>query len=202
MKVIIFDLGKVILPFDYMICAGRLAGFSPYTAEYICQHVFKSSIIYEYESGAINSRNFFARLVDDLKLRLDFPDFYQIWGDIFTEDKQVSSIICRLKNNGYRLFLLSNTNELHFKYVYDKFDILKQFNKYILSYEIGAMKPDSRIFKQAVKLADVCPSQIVYTDDKPEYTQAAGRLGIKAITFSSAIQLEDELIKMRVNLSD
>ncbi len=201
MQVVIFDLGNVIAPFDFMICCRRLVDYSPYSAEDIYRHIFKSPVIYDYEAGSLTSEEFFVRLSDELQLKLDFARFCPIWENIFTENLEVSRIIRSLQN-GYRLFLLSNTNELHFEYIYNKFDIMKSFEGYILSYKVGHMKPDPRIFKPALKLAGVAPAEIVYIDDIPEYTQAAADLGICGIHFSSASKLKQQLIHYGVKLSE
>jgi FMN phosphatase YigB (HAD superfamily) len=200
MQVVIFDLGNVIAPFDFMICCSRLAEHSPYTPEYIYRHIFKSQIMYNYEEGILSSKEFFARLSAELKLELDYAGFCPIWEDIFTENSAVSRIIEGLQN-GYRLFLLSNTNELHFEYIYRKFAVMKLFEAYILSYKVGHMKPDSRIFKQALKLAKAAPAEIIYIDDIPKYAQAATDLGMCGIHFSSASRLKYELSHYGVKLN-
>jgi putative hydrolase of the HAD superfamily len=199
MKIVIFDLGNVILPFDFLVCCRRLARFGPYSPQQIYKHIFKSPIIYDYEAGKLSSEEFFSRLQRELKLTLDFSSFCPIWKDIFTEDKAVSQVIKRLRN-GYRLFLLSNTNELHFEYIYRKFDIIKLFEEYVLSYKVGYMKPDTHIYQEALKLGGIPAEEIVYIDDKPEYAQAATRQGIQGIHFTSASRLEQELISCGISL--
>lgn len=199
MTVVAFDLGNVILPFDFFICCQRLAGYSPYSPQHIYQHIFKSSIIYAYEQGRLSSEEFFDQLQDELQLRLGFSSFCHVWGDIFTENRAVAQIIKGLRN-GYRLFLLSNTNELHFEYVYQKFDVLRLFEEYILSYQVGYMKPNAHIYQQALKLAGIPAKKIIYIDDILEYTQAAGKAGIRGIHFTSVPRLEQELISYGIRL--
>ena len=193
MKVVVFDLGNVITPFDFHICCKRLADYSPHSPQHIYQHIFKSQVIYDYEEGRLTSHEFFARLQDELQLNLDFDSFRPVWEEIFTEDTAVSQIIRKLKN-GYRLFLLSNTNELHFGYIHRNFDVLKLFDEYILSHKVGHMKPHPHIYQQALKLASVPAEEVIYIDDKPDYAQVASDLGFRGVHFTSATLLEQDLI--------
>jgi putative hydrolase of the HAD superfamily len=199
MTVVIFDLGNVILPFDFLTCCKRLASRSPYSPQYIYRHVFESPLMCAYEAGRLTSEEFFAQLQTELQLNLDFASFRRMWEDIFTEDQAVSRIIQGLRA-GYRLFLLSNTNELHFEYVCQQFDILGVFEEYILSYQVGCMKPDAGIYEQALKRANIPAEEIVYIDDRLEYAQAAIQQGIRGIHFTGASRLEQELIRYGVRV--
>ncbi len=199
MRVVIFDLGNVIVPFDFMICCRRLADYSPHSPDDIYQHIFKLALIHDYEQGRLTSKEFFAGLSAELELKLDFARFCPIWEDIFTENSAVSRIIASLQN-GYRLFLLSNTNELHFEYIYRKYAVMKLFAEYILSYKVGHMKPDPHIFEQALKLAGVPANEIIYVDDIHKYAEVAKEMGICGVHFTSASKLEQELNSYGIKL--
>jgi putative hydrolase of the HAD superfamily len=72
--------------------------------------------------------------------------------------------------------------------------MLRHFHEQILSYEVGAMKPDPRIFERAIELAGCLPEECFYTDDIAEYVEAARRMGIDAVQFQSCAQLEREMV--------
>ncbi len=92
-----------------------------------------------------------------------------------------------------RLGLLSNTDPLHFGYILSTFPVIKAFDQWILSYEVGFKKPAIQIFQRAIEWASVKPEKILYIDDTEEYVEVAGSLGIQGIHFVSAPQLEEEL---------
>ena len=80
------------------------------------------------------------------RLSLGFDDFKEIWNNIFQEDMEVNEIIVYLKAKGFPLFLLSNTNELHFTHIIERYPIVHLMDEWILSFEVGAKKPKRRIY--------------------------------------------------------
>ena len=92
-----------------------------------------------------------------------------------------------------KLGLISNTNPLHFHYILTKFPVIHIFDKWILSHEVGFKKPDVRIFQKAMEWASVEPKKILLIDDMKRHVEAAVSLGMQAIHFVSAHQLEQEL---------
>jgi putative hydrolase of the HAD superfamily len=93
----------------------------------------------------------------------------------------------------YRLVLLSNTNAIHFEMVRANYPLLRHFDDLVLSYEVKAMKPDRRIFEIAVERAACRPEECFYTDDIPAFIEGARQLGIDAVRFESAEQLQREM---------
>lgn len=196
-KVVVFDLGNVIISvnfYSYYQIAAQMTGYDP---EKIEKLVLESGLVAEYETGKLSSLEFKEKITRKLKLEIGFEDFSRIWCDIFTENKEVFELIRALKGK-YRLFLLSNTNELHFYYAVEKFPVLMEFEEYILSYRIGCTKPDPVIFREAIRRAGCKPDELVYIDDIPEYAAAAQNLGIQGINFCSSAQLKEELLSRKV----
>jgi len=126
-KLFVFDLGNVILPFEHHQIAVKLHEASlvkdRFTPDDIFRYLFdhQKGFVNAYEEGLISSRDFFKELKERYKLELEPEDFKEIWNDIFEEDAGVSEIILYLKEKGYPIFLLSNTNELHFSYVMERY---------------------------------------------------------------------------------
>ena len=91
----------------------------------------------------------------------------------------------------YRLVLLSNTNALHFAMIRANYGrLIRHFHDLVLSYEVGAMKPNRKIYDTAVARAGCEPGECFYTDDIAEYIEAARALGIDAVQFESREQIE------------
>ena len=105
-----------------------------------------------------------------------------------------------LKKNGHKLLLLSNTNELHFDYIRDNFNVIEMFDDLILSYRLGYAKPDEKIFREALRRANSPPEDCVYIDDIEEFCQAAERLGINAVVYKSTKGMIEELGRLGVKL--
>jgi putative hydrolase of the HAD superfamily len=196
----------VILPFTHYQIAEKLSQFSQRKEFQDPQRIF--SYLFDFEKGAVNgyevgkvsSIQFFKSLKKYLHLSLSFKKFIPIWNDIFTEDQGVSEIIRSLKGKK-KLGLISNTNPLHFDYILSKFPVIRIFDKWILSHEVGFKKPDVHIFQKAMEWASVEPGKILLIDDMKKHVEVAVSLGMQGIHFISADQLREELY-IKLNLSN
>ena len=202
-EVILFDLGNVILPFSHFQIAEKLSRFSQKKEFQDPQKIFSYLFDFEkgtvnsYETGRVSSSKFFQSLKEILHLSISFEEFIPIWNDIFTEDREVSEIIRSLKGKK-KLGLISNTNSLHFDYILSTFPIIRTFDKWILSHEVGFKKPAVQIFQRAIEWASVEPEKILLIDDTKGHVEVAVSLGMQGIHFISANQLKEEL-SMKLN---
>lgn len=195
-KLFVFDLGNVILPFEHRQIAEKLHEVSRiqdrFTPEDIFRFMFdrERGLVNPYEEGLMLSVDFFARLRERYKLDLDFEEFKDIWNLIFSENIEVSDAILFLKKEGYPLFLLSNTNELHFSYIMERYPIVHSLDEWILSYEVGAKKPKQKIYDVIFeKNKDVKREEVLYIDDILEYVEAAKSFGMEGLVFKDAKDL-------------
>ena len=67
------------------------------------------------------------------------------------------------------------------------------FDHYALSYTLGFRKPDPRIYRAALAMAESLPEEALYFDDIPEYVQAAAGLGMRALHFENRSRLLREM---------
>jgi len=197
-EVILFDLGNVILPFSHFQIAEKLSRFSQKREFQDPQRIFSYLFDFEkgavngYETGRVSSTEFFQSLKGLLHLSISFEEFIPIWNDIFTEDREVSEITRSLKGKK-RLGLISNTNSLHFDYILSTFPVIRTFDKWILSHEVGFKKPAVQIFQRAIEWASIKPEKILLIDDTKGHVEVAVSLGMQGIHFISANQLKEEL---------
>jgi glucose-1-phosphatase len=134
----------------------------------------------------MSSVDFFAKLREKYKLELEFEEFQDIWNIIFEENAEVNDIIVYLKNKEFPIFLLSNTNELHFAYIMERYPIVHSLDEWILSYEVGAKKPKQKIYDTIFERTDTARSEVLYIDDVPEYVEAAKIYGLQGLVFKNA----------------
>jgi len=196
--VILFDLGNVILPFNHYQIAEKLSRFSQKKEFQDPQRIFfylfdsVKGIINDFDVGKVSPPEFFQSVKEYLDLSISFEAFLPIWNNIFVEDQEVSRIVLSLKGK-WRLGLLSNTDPLHFNYILSKFPMMKTFDKWILSCEVGFKKPAIEIYQKAMEWASVEPQKILFIDDMEKYVEVAISLGMQGIHFISAEQLKEEL---------
>ncbi len=93
----------------------------------------------------------------------------------------------------YRLILLSNTDVMRFGFIRKRFPEILFFDAYVLSYEVGYMKPAPQIYKVALKKAKARAEECLFIDDREENVEAALKLGIHAIHFGPQANLEISL---------
>jgi HAD superfamily hydrolase (TIGR01509 family) len=96
------------------------------------------------------------------------------------------------------LWIISNTNKLHFDFLRDRFPFFGFFKGFVLSHEVGAMKPDPRIFREALARAGSKASESLFVDDQLVNVEAARELGIEAFQFLSPDQCRSELRKRQL----
>lgn len=198
-KLFVFDLGNVILPFENRVIADKLHGRSAlrdlYTPSDIFEYLFdlEHGSINGFEEGSSSSLEFFADLKDRYELDLGFDEFKDIWNNIFTENAEVGEIISCLKAQGFPLFLLSNTNELHFAHILERYPIVRLMDELILSHEVRAKKPKKRMYDAIFERTDAKADEIFYIDDVAHYVERARGMGIRGLVFKEASDLRDAL---------
>ncbi len=203
-KVILFDLGGVLVDFDHKRAAARISVFCSKTPLEIYNLFFDSQVTVAFEAGKITPEDFYLQIKDMLDLNLSFNSFTPIWNDIFFLSSK-NRLVYRLVNTlgaNYKTALLSNINILHYEYLKKHFPVFGVFNKVFLSFELGLIKPDKEIYKKVIEELKVSPEEIFYTDDRKELIESANSLGIRGCAFSNFRQLMDDLQGAGIIFSD
>jgi putative hydrolase of the HAD superfamily len=194
-KAVIFDLGNVLVDLDPRISAAKLAGYVNKSVEDIYGIFSNSQLIQPFEEGKISTEEFFVRAKEALGFEIEFERFKMIWNGIFflkPDNLQVYGLIKRL-HSSHPTALLSNTNRLHFEYLKSEFPVFDHFHHILLSYEMGLVKPDPRIYRKALDILKADPAEVFYVDDRPELIEAANKMGIRAFVFKGYAQLIKDL---------
>ena len=179
-KNIIFDFGDIFINLDKQAPLLEMAkfGFTELTPE--LDTIFK-----KYEMGLMESDEFINRL-QAIFTNATKDQIKDAWNSIildFPEDRL--KFIEKLKNdNQYRLFLLSNTNDLHIDKVKESMG-LERFNRFkncfevfYLSQEMKMRKPNADIYEFVLNENQLNANETFFLDDTKENTDAASKLGI------------------------
>jgi putative hydrolase of the HAD superfamily len=197
-KAILFDLGNVIVPFDFQRAYAKLGPLCTCPVTEITSRLRSTDLVRRYETGRIESRPFVAELSALLGLKTNYDEFCDLWTSVFFEDTLIpESLIAGLRGR-YRLVVLSNTNPIHFSMLKAQYPLLGHFDDFVLSYEVGALKPDAKIYQEAIQRSGCLPGECFFTDDIAINVEAAREHGIDAVQFLSAGQLQEELRARRV----
>lgn len=201
-KFIYFDLGMVLVTFSIeRMCRqmGLAAGMDQGLVERV---VFGGDLQSSYERGLLSTRDFFDAFCRQAGARADFDELLTAASDIFELNAPMLPIVASLQQTGWRLGILSNTCECHWKHCLGRYRVLQDsFEVHALSYELGAAKPDPAIFTKAAQLAGVAPGEIFYTDDIPGHVAAANAVGYDAVLFAGPEELAAELGRRGVELN-
>lgn len=198
-RAVVFDFGGVISTFDVGLFLRRIAARTEKSAADIGALIFGSKLPVLYESGRISSAEFFARLVALCGLRMSEEEFVRAFTEIFTPVETTHDLIRRLKGR-YRLGLLSNTNEWHFRGHIETVPVFPLFDAVTLSYEVREMKPGERIYRDALAKLGLPPEECVFIDDIEENVAAARRLSMRAIRYEGHERLLTALADLSVTV--
>lgn len=184
-RIVVFDLGKVLVEFDFQIAARNLAPKTKVQPADILRVFMDDGLLLRYESGSMESLQFY----DEFRLRTgyygDLNDFGDDFGGIFAEIPAMIALHADLRKRGFTTFIFSNTNPLAIDYIKVHFPFFAHFDGYIYSYEIKSMKPDSAIYEALERASGCRGTEILYLDDRPENIEAAcqrGWLGLLHVT--------------------
>ena len=192
-KAIIFDLGKVIVPFDFKRAYERMAQHCTVPAAEVPERLRPHDVVSRFECGQVEPREFVKELSDILSLTCNYDEFCDIFSSVFHPETLIPESMLEKLRERYRLVLLSNTNAIHFEMLERNYPLLRHFHEHVLSFRVGAMKPSPRIYQAAVTAAQCEPGECFFTDDIRAYVDAARKMGIDAVQFESKDQIEREL---------
>ena len=179
--VFIFDLGKVLVDFDYSIAAQKIAARSTKSPADLHAFLGSSPLLVEYESGRLTRQTFYDAIRAAIGFRGDLAEFGSYFADIFAEMPGTIALHAELRRSGFKTYIFSNTNDLAIEHVRRNFPFLKNFDGYIFSYEVGAMKPDAPIYEAMEKMCGQRGADLIYLDDRSENIAAGAARGWRAI---------------------
>jgi len=199
-KAIIFDLGGVIVPLDFARAYAAIAPLARLGPEEIRRRIAATGLVEPFEMGRVAPEEFARRISQALGLELSFEEFTEIWSGIFPDGVLIPEEMIERLSAGHRLLVLSNTNAIHFPRVRRKYPLLRHFRDFVLSYEVGALKPSPEIYRAAVARAGCRPGECFFVDDVAENVEAARREGLDGEQFLSAERLREDLRRRGVQV--
>lgn len=184
---LIFDLGGVLLNINPLLSLNAFARMSGISPEALHDRLASEHIFEKLETGSITPAEFRHDLCNIMGRKFSDDAIDEAW-NVLLLDFPVSRVkmLQQLRKN-YRIFLLSNTNSIHFQHYTSKFyeihglKMTSLFDKLYLSYEIGLHKPDKQIFLHLLEKEHIVASESVFIDDSLPNINTAASLGIHTI---------------------
>lgn len=185
-KNIIFDFGGVIINIDYSACVKEFKNFNVVNFDYIYSQSQQITLFDDFEKGFI-SPDFFRNKIRELfNFNLSDEEIDFAWNKIIIDIPDERVRLLKKLRKKYRIFLLSNTNEIHYKFYnkmfFDKYkyNLSDLFYKAYFSFYIGMKKPDRKIFEFLIKDNDLIPDETLFIDDSIQNFMESEKLGIKS----------------------
>jgi len=196
-RVVISDLGRVVLWFDNNIFLRKLAARSgkPFTDVKAAVHG-GLELIRSFDGGVITPASFREQVGALVGANIAYDEFFEIYNDIFSLNPPAVEVLARVKAAGYRTVLLSNTDPERFGFVRRRFPEILFFDDYILSYELKLLKPDQAIYLAAAGKAGCRPEECVFIDDMEENVAGAASAGLAGILYRPETDLAAELRRL------
>ncbi|HEV3263440.1 MAG TPA: HAD family phosphatase [Gemmataceae bacterium] len=189
MKALVFDFGNVICFFDHHRATDRLAEYADLSSEAMVAQLFGGSLEEDYESGWLSTAEYLRHVRKLCGLRCPDDVLTAAYGDIFWPNQEVCDLLPLLKPR-YRLLLGSNTTELHARQFCRQFaDVLRHFDALVLSYQIGARKPQPAFFEHCLRLAGCAAQDCLFIDDLPANVAGAVACGWHGIVYTGIADL-------------
>ncbi len=202
---ILFDLGKVLVTFDWDIALQRLLPhLTAETAREVAESKEKFTGLFRepgiaLEKGQIDFEEFYHHMRNRLEISIGKEEFRYIWCDIFELDEDMV-MLGRGLSRTYRTWLVSNTSRAHYRWIIEKFPRVTFYRDAALSFELGAMKPSREYYRGVIDKFGIDPARAVFIDDLPENVVGALKAGMKGIVFRGREHLVAELELMGVKV--
>ncbi|MFA1240461.1 glucose-1-phosphatase [Serratia odorifera] len=179
----IFDLGNVIVDIDFKRVLGVWSNLSGTPLAVLNERFTMGDVFQQHERGEISDQQFAASLCEEMGIALSFEQFSTGWQAVFVALRpEVIAIMQRLRNEGHRVVVLSNTNRLHCNYWPQHYpEVATAADAMYLSQDIGLRKPDPAIYQYVLEAEHTPAEQAVFFDDHPANVSAAQAVGIKAV---------------------
>lgn len=196
-KHIIFDLGGVLLNINPLLSLLELEKISGIGIETLQNRLVDEGVFEMFDTGNLSPVAFRREMCRILNRQVSDAEIDRVWNLLLLDfpHNRVEMLLQIRKN--YHIYLLSNTNSIHFeKYTHDfysthGFPFADLFHRMFLSYEIGIHKPDEGIYTYVLEHAGIKAAETVFFDDSLANIRAAEQLGIQSIHIRPGCSVTD-----------
>ncbi len=203
-KNIIFDLGVVLLNIDFQKTMNAFQNLGISNVEEIFSGYTQSNFFDSFEKGIISPEEFREEIRKHLSHTVTDEMIDEAWNAMILDfPAEKINILISLRSN-FRIFLLSNTNAIHFpvynKQLQDNYrinNLSDLFDKAYYSYRMGLRKPDREIYEQVLNENLLKPEETIFIDDAVKNINAANELGIHTVLFEPAKSLSEILGELK-----
>ncbi len=201
-EVVVFDLGKVVIDFDWARAVTVWSERSGVPAAAIADRFRKEAHYERYERGELTSDEYFALLRHQLDLDVDLDAIAEGWNAIFGElVPGITEVIAAVRDSPYRIAALSNTNAAHAATFGARYAaVLADLGRILASHELGHRKPEPGCFFAACEHLATDPRHVLFFDDTAENVTGARAVGLQAVRVRNIDDVRTALVALGITL--
>ena len=196
---VIFDLGQVLTLVDESVAVRVVSARTGRAEDEVNTAMFSPERKLPLESGFQTWAEYSAMIRSELGLDMDDDEFRDVFTSVLTPYEPMFDIVRALAPR-FKLGCCSNTSGAHWDEIRASVPVTDLFRSNVLSFEVGSMKPDQRIYRDLINACAAEPHQIVFIDDNQRNIEAAIAAGIQALQFTTIKQLESDLHELGITL--
>lgn len=204
-KTIAFDLGGVIITIDQPQAISRFKEIGATQVEDYLNPYTQTGIFGDLEHGLISAEEFRIALGELMGKEFTYEQCAYAWQGYAKDVPQRNlDIVMRLRQEGYRVVLLSNTNPYMMDWAMSPaFDgkghpLSYYFDYCYLSYQLKKMKPSEDIFREVLRQEQTFPGEVLFVDDGPRNVAAASQIGFRTFCPENGSDWTEEIYKFIV----
>jgi len=180
MRVMLLDIGNVILNFDFSVFCKKLSHGDKAKESFILNKYCNGKYKENFDRGNLSPSEFFNMI--EVDTQVDSASIIKYWKNIFSEVDGGCESIDKLKKY-YSIWIVSDTDPVHFDYFLNKYSGAGRFDRHYTSFSIGILKNDPGFFRHILKSGGLSPSDCILVDDKYDNCNVANLAGIESILF-------------------
>jgi glucose-1-phosphatase len=185
MSIILLDIGNVIVSVDFLAFCRGIVSDGRSEVQSIYRKYCHGELKERFDRGMIAPQDYISMIGRDPMTKISHPAaIRELWQNIFTPMKGADMGV-EVLGKDHRIWIMSDTDPLHFTFLLKRFPLLRQRERYFLSYEHGFLKNSREAFMHVLIESGCEASEFVLIDDKAENCSAAAEVGIRSIRFNS-----------------
>ncbi len=188
-KAVLFDCFGVLYPDTYWTIVKRHA--QHFTEQ---KHTFRD-LLRQADLGMLTREE----LWEDAAALLEMPvaTLRSVQADLDCLDPHLLELIRTLRADGLKIGMISNIGEGYIDSIFSKVDRFAYFDDFVLSSEVGLIKPDHKIYELAAERLHVAPSECIFIDDIARNAHAAEDVGMHGIVYEATMDLQEVIATIR-----
>ncbi len=192
-KAFVFDLGNVIVDLHLDRFLPTLGLDHQWSTEEALKIYEQSGLSRDFELGNISFDEFYQKSCEVFKISVERGKFLKAWNSIIGNEKEGISGLVESCAEKAPVYLLSNTNEPHYRWSLNQAPALHKMEEHFLSYELNLLKPAPRIYTETVERIGFPAENLFFIDDREDNIASALQVGLNAVQFKNAEQLKQVL---------